>query len=283
VPFIFNGYWGHLENRVAMDAVFEELAFLAPVWCAPESARDASTDNPGVDVIAKYYKPRPQDSRGHTFIVAANQSYEPASATLSVPVLAQNGNQRLLVLREDRLVPVTDGTFTDEFEGLGVHIYTTLEALPHLETLSELKGKITAALRRPADEGNLLALGQVKWCIGEWGAGFQSDSDLADGITDTTAWLPFYGDRTQCLICFEKPVSFSRVVLHTPTIKSADLDIWADGEWQTIHQWEDEYLHRLEYTGQTVTTDRVRIRPTAQRLGYGSWVMVEITELGIYR
>lgn len=282
VPFIFNGYWGHVENRVAMDAVFEELAFLAPVWCAPDSTRDVSADSPGIDVIAKYYKPRPQDSQGHTFIVAANQSYEPASATINAPVLAQNRNERLLVLRENRVVAVTDGVFTDEFEGLGVHIYTTLEALPDLETLVELQAKIAAALKRPADEGNILASGEVNWCIGEWGGAFQSDSDLADGVTNATAWLPFYSDRTQCVICFEEPVSFSRVVVHTPTIKSADLDIWVDGAWKTIHQWQDEYLQRLEYAGPTVTTDRVRIRPTAQRLGYGSWVMVEITELGIY-
>jgi len=74
VPFIFNGYWNHLENRIAMDAVFEELAFLAPAWNAANSAREAKSDNPGVDVVAKYCQPRPE-GRGPSFIVAAKHSW----------------------------------------------------------------------------------------------------------------------------------------------------------------------------------------------------------------
>lgn len=281
VPFIFSGFWGHYENRVAMNSVFEELTLLAPAWSARDAVTEALSDNAGVDVTARYYRPEGA-VRGHTFIVAANQSYEPATAMVTVPVLAQNSNSRLLVVRENRVVPVVDGAFTDTFAGLGVHVYTTLEVLPHLQTLEELEGEIATALAQPGEAGNLLATGTVRWSIGEPGRTFQSDFDLADGRTDGAAWMPVYEDRTQCPIIFEKPVTFRRVVVDSPTIKSAELDVWADGDWKTLHRWEEQYLHRFEYQGEPVTTDRIRIRPLAFRDGYGSWVYPEITELGVY-
>jgi hypothetical protein len=281
VPFIFAGYWNHLENRIAMDAVFEELAFLAPAWNAAGSARPATSDNPGVDVIAKAYSPRPED-RSHAFIIAANQSYAPTKATITMPALAETKQTRLLVLRENRVVPVQDGVFTDDFPGLGVHIYTTLEVLPHMKTLAELQQQVTGALQRVADEGNILAQGKVKWYAGKPGATFQSDLDLADGVIDAAAWLPVYDDRTQCVINFEQPVTFRRLAFWTSTIKSAELDVWENGAWKTIHKWQDQLQPQLQWQGAPVTTDRLRIRPTAQRQGYGTWVYSEITELGIY-
>ncbi|MEI6501003.1 MAG: hypothetical protein WCP21_08245, partial [Armatimonadota bacterium] len=282
VPFIFNGYWNHLENRIAMDAVFEELTFLAPAWNAPGGAREAKSDNPGVDVVAKYYQPRPEDN-GHTFIVAANQSWDATKATLTVPELAKGKQTRLLVLRENRVVNVQDGVFTDDFAGLGVHLYTTLEILPNLKTLDELQQQIAAAYKRPAEEGNILAQGKVKWSIGVANQEFQSDDDLADGATDAAAWLPVYSDRTQCVINLDRPVTFKRLVAWTTTLKAAELDIWENGAWKTIHKWQDQYGPRLEWQGPAVTTDKFRLRPTAQRQGYGSWAYDEIMELGIYQ
>ena len=65
-------------------------------------------------------------------------------------------------------------------------------------------------------------------------------------------------------------------------MRDAALDVWVDGKWQTVHQWKDQLLYRLEYRGPKVATDRIRIRPTKARQGYGSWLVHEITELGIY-
>jgi hypothetical protein len=264
-----------------MDHVFEELAFLAPAWMGRDTATDAASDNPGVIAIAKFHRP-PKAARGHTYVVAANQSYEPAKATLTVPILARNKSARLLVLRENRVIPVADGRFTDEFAGLGAHVYTTLEVVPYFETLEAIEKQIATALERPRREGNLLASGKVRWAIGAFGRRFASDADLADGARNAAGWFPVYDDRTQCLVVFEKPVTFSRVDLYSPTIRAADLDAWIDGKWKTLHQWKDEYLYRLAYQGEKVTTDKVRIRPTAARQGYGSWLIHEITELGIY-
>ncbi len=281
VPFIFSSFWGHYENRVAMNAVFEELTLLAPAWTARDTATDALSDNPTIDVIARHYRPE-KAVRGHTFIVATNQSYDQATTQITVPVLAQSGNRRLLVIRENRVVPVVDGAFSDTFSGLGVHVYATLEVLPDLQTLEEIEREIAATLSEPSRQGNILASGKVRWSIGEPGRTFQSDFDLADGRADAAGWMPVYEDRSQCPIIFEKPVTFRRVVVDTPTIKSAELDVWVDGDWRTIHRWEEQYLYRFEYQGEPVTTDRLRIRPLSFRDGYGSWVYPEITELGVY-
>ncbi len=281
VPFIFGGYWNHLENRLAMDAVFEELAFLAPAWTAAGGARPAASDNPGVDVIAKRHQPRPVD-RAHLFLVAANQSYDPATATFTVPALAELRAKRLLVLRENRVIEVSGDRFTDQFAGLGAHVYTTLEVLPRFKSLDELQAEIADALKQPVDAGNLLATGEVKWALGKPGAAAQPDPDLADGITDAAAWLPYYSDRNQCEVTFARPVTFRRVELWTSTIKAADLDLWQNGAWRTIHTWQDQYLPHLEWHGDPVTTDRLRIHIKAQRQGYGTWVWPEITELGVY-
>jgi len=281
VPFIFNGYWNHWESRIGVGAVFEELAFLAPAWMARDTAAEATCDNPAVDVIAKHYK-RPKAAHGHTFVVAANQSYGPNKATFTVPALAEHKAARLLVLRENRVVPVANGRFTDQFEGLGAHVYTTLEVVPHFATLAEIERDIAAGLARPKAEGNILASGKVRWAIGGFGRRFASDSHLADGVRDAAGWFPVYTDRTQCLIVFEKPVTFSRVVLHTPTIRDAALEGWVGGQWKTLHTWTDQFLYKLSWKGAKVTTDRLRIRPLKARRGHGRWLVHEITELGIY-
>ena len=281
VPFIFNGYWNHYESRVGMSHVFEELTFLAPAWMGRDTATDVLCDKADVLAVAKHYK-RPRGVHAHTFLVAANQSYGSTKATFTVPVLAKRKTTRLLVLRENRTVAVENGRFTDEFGGLGVHVYTTLEVLPHLRTLADIEADIARQLARPKQEGNILASGKVRWAIGKFGRRFASDRDLADGVRDAAGWFPVYGDRKQCLIVFAKPVAFSRVVLHTPTMRDAALDVWVGGQWKTVHEWKDEFLYRLEYKGAKMTTDRIRIRPTKARRGYGSWLVHEITELGIY-
>ena len=281
VPFIFNGFWNHVESRIGMGYVFEELAFLAPAWIARDSAVEALSDNPDVDVIAKSHKPE-RAARGHLYIVAANQSYSTSRAIVHLPMLENAAKTELIVLRENRVVTAANGTFTDEFPGLGVHVYTTNQVLPYFETLSAIEREIAQTLRKPFDAGNLLASGKVKWSIGQAHRAFSSDRDLADGAVDAAGWLPVYGDRSQCEIVFARPVTFSGVVAYSPTIKAADLDVWVNDAWKTVHQWKDQLLPKLEYRGQPMTATRIRIRPTASRQGYGTWEVNEITELAVF-
>ncbi|HOF51888.1 MAG TPA: transglutaminase-like domain-containing protein, partial [Rhodoferax sp.] len=49
-------------------------------------------------------------------------------------------------------------------------------------------------------------------------------------------------------------------------------DIWLDGAWQPVHQWRDQFLPKMEWHGDKLTTDQLRIKVVANRQGYGSWV-----------
>ncbi|MBN1671746.1 MAG: hypothetical protein JXR37_11965 [Kiritimatiellae bacterium] len=277
VPFLFCGYRNHFENWVAMNCVFEELTYLAPAWTRRDSATAVTADNPALDVIAKR-DPR-KDHSGSVFLVAANQSYERQTAVIEAPELARIKARRLVVLREDRLVEVEDGRFTDTFEALGVHLYTTSEVVPFMKTLDTIEAEIRAGLGRADEGGNLLGpSARIAWRTPENERNFRAQRALADGVVDAAGWLPVYGDRSQCAISFAEPVSFSRVVFYSPTIRDAALDIWADGGWKTLHEWKDQFLHRIEYEGPAVTTDKLRIKPTAARGGG----LYEITEMGVY-
>lgn len=284
VPCIYNEYWNDLGNRLGMDALYCDLAFLAPAWMNRDTATAATCDNPQVDVIAKHYRPAGAE-RGQVYLVAVNQSYSPNQATFTVPQLAQSKSARVLVLRENRVLPVVDGKFTDDFAGLGAHLYTTNEVVPYFPTLDEVEAGITAAYRRAVTEGNLLAGGRLKWAIGDTVWPTPQDPQLVDGQINTSAWpaAPYLaGDRTRCVITLEKPLTFSRLVFHSPTIRDADFDVWENGAWRTVFSWQNNYLYRFEWKGDPVTTTKLRLVPTASRLGYGSGAPYEITEMGLY-
>jgi hypothetical protein len=281
VPFIFNGYWNHLENRIAMDAVFEELALLAPAWKLPGTATECESSDEQVDVIAKRCQKR-VGRPTHAFIVAVNQSYKGGETTISCPALRELKATRLIVLRENRTVEVKDGVFTDRFGRLGVHVYTTLEALPYLRTLAEIQTEIDTKLAAAAKKGNLLAQPGVKWQVMGGKGIFSRSNELADGARDAGGWLPAYGDRTQCHLSFDQSLTFSRVVLYSPSIRDAELQIDVAGEWRTIHSWRDQLLHRLEWKGQPVTTKALRVLCKKARANWSGRALNEITELELY-
>ncbi len=282
VPFIFCSYWSHWENRVAMKYVFEDLAFLAPAWCAPGGNVKVDCDNPQVDVTAKALTPKGR-REGHVFVVAAIQSYAGGKATFKVPALAKGRHRTLLVLRENRVVPVNpDGSFTDTFGRLGVHVYTSQQVLPALKSLEEIMDEIQAPFRRAAAEGNLLAQNGVRWSLGKTRSFGAPNQELIDGIIDAAAWMPGSPADKECEITFAKPVTFSRVVFYSPTVRDAELQVMSGDKWKTIHRWKNQLLYRFEYKGKPNTTSALRIRVTANRRDY-NWVLCEITEMGVYK
>lgn len=288
VPFIFCGYWNHLENRVAADAVFEELVLLEPWWTARDAGTPAQADQPTIDVIAKSAR-LVKDGWKHTAIVAVNRSYAPCTARLTIGSLAKTSGQ-LLVLRENRVVPVVDGVITDAFAGLGAHVYTTLEALPHLKTLDELAEEIAAPQRAALAAGNLLATGAVRWRLAASGAEYVegegspfADHGFTSGLADGHAWFPLGKATGACVLIFDAPLTFSRLVLRTASIRDAELEVWSDAGWRSIHQWKGQLLPHLEWAGTATTTTRLRIRVTANRQGPASWLTPEISEFGLYR
>jgi hypothetical protein len=286
VPFIFCGYWNNHENRIAADAVFEELVLLEPFLTARDAAIPASADLPTIDVAARTAQIS-KDGWKHTAIVAVSRSYEPCSARITVPALGKA--TQLLVLRENRVVPVVDGAIRDTFDRLGVHVYTTIEALPHLKTLAEL-AEAVAAPQRAAAAGNLLADASIHWRLAATGSSYvegegspRADRSFTAGLRDGSGWFPIGKPTGDCVLLFDAPLAFSRLDLTSATIRDADLDIWAGGGWENLHQWKGHLLPRLEWSGPAVTTTRIRIAVKATRRGSASWLTPEIAEMGIYK
>jgi hypothetical protein len=88
-----------------------EIKELTPALLAPQI--EASSDQAAVKVSARVLN-------GAVYVVAVNSSRSPVAANVSVPELAAG---ELDVYDEARRVPATNGTFTDLFEPLQVHIY----------------------------------------------------------------------------------------------------------------------------------------------------------------
>ena len=95
----------------AIARVSRDVAKLGPALSAPASP-DAS-DNANVWVGSRSYD-------GATYVIAVNAGFEPVQATLKAPEV---GTSTLSVLDENRSVLALDGTFSDSFEPLGVHVY----------------------------------------------------------------------------------------------------------------------------------------------------------------
>lgn len=282
LPHHANLYEAHYGNRVAMDAIFEDLAWLEPVILANDGPI-LTCDEPRIDAIART---RPVfDGMEATVIISANQSYSNCTATFHVDSMEKNQNTRILVAREDRVLTVTNGTFTDTFAPLAVHIYTTQEVLPAFKTLPELEAELRAPFEAGRKAGNLLLDPTVKWRVGMNSLPpFMSPdptaeaADLVDGLLDG-GWAPWDDDRSQCVVWFEQPVTFSRISLQTRTIRSAEIEILDGREWRRIGGWDDAYINSLHWQGAPVTTSRVRIRILATR---GN-AQASIGELGFYQ
>jgi hypothetical protein len=282
VPFIFDGYWGHWENRLAMSAVFADLTLMAEAWSMPNTAAEADSSNPNVDVVAKSYRPG-KGKREHVFIVATNQGEGRQEASFTVPDLKRLRRKNLVVLREDRVIEVKpDGTFTDTFDDLGAHVYTTLEILPHLETWKALEEKVSRRHRQLRESGNLLAQPDIRWAIEEPGPPWRKPASLVDGEKNGAAWMPVYADRSQCLLIFDEPVTFARLEFWSPTMKEARLEVPDGDGWRTLHTWTEAPTQHFEWSGEAVKTSRLRIVPVKAKLTWGTWAYPEITEMGVY-
>lgn len=122
-------YWGlhHVPRDHAFVAdlrsVLNEIADLSPAWTRGEPLgtpalryrERGSTIAAGIETMARRLN-------GEITLIAANTGIDPAAADFTLPpAFPRNGELR--VLGENRSVGVENGTFFDEFEGLGVHVY----------------------------------------------------------------------------------------------------------------------------------------------------------------
>jgi hypothetical protein len=104
--------WWVEDIRSEVRLVNREILALAPALLAPVAKANWSTDNP-VRIGARRYN-------GATYVIAANSSTEPATASFTVPGL---GGRTLHVFRDGRIVKPLGDLVTDKLPGLGVAVY----------------------------------------------------------------------------------------------------------------------------------------------------------------
>ncbi len=123
-------YWGlhtvpgEHEFVKNLSRVLNEINALAPVLLSPTLANDmelryherGSTIAAGIEILCK-------EAPDGIYLIAANTGIDPAAADFTNLPVELGAAEYLTVLGEDRRVAVKDGSFFDEFEGLGVHVY----------------------------------------------------------------------------------------------------------------------------------------------------------------
>ena len=122
VGYFPNGWTDEIGAEIARTD--REIRELTPALLAPEA--EAHADQQAVKVGARVLN-------GALYVIAVNSSRSLTAANIDVPDLFGG---RLDVYDEDRQVPATNGTFTDLFEPLQVHIYIAAPQLG-VETASE--------------------------------------------------------------------------------------------------------------------------------------------------
>ncbi len=116
--FIEAGLFAHPEQLAAVTSVNKELQALAPVLRGPTRSDLITVEsaNPEVPVDALC-----KEHGGAVYVFAIAMQDGPAEARFTVAGL--EGAGEVEVLGEDRKLPVTDGAFSDRFDGWGVHLY----------------------------------------------------------------------------------------------------------------------------------------------------------------
>ncbi len=126
-------YWGlHSVEKYYpfvqdLSRVLNELQDIKHVFLAEDVEKPVlnyhergSTIAAGIEMLCKKIEEG-------VYIIAANTSIDPAAVDFTQLPSELDSVDTLNVLGETRSVSIKDGSFFDEFEGLGVHVYTTVE------------------------------------------------------------------------------------------------------------------------------------------------------------
>jgi hypothetical protein len=101
------------ENRAMAKSVNALIRILAPVLNAPTVVGGAST-SPSIRSMVKW-------QGGHFYVFAGSRNNQSSTGTVSIPCV---GNATAVRLGEAGSVPVSDGSFSDQFtDGNAIHIY----------------------------------------------------------------------------------------------------------------------------------------------------------------
>jgi len=268
MPYIFHDARGMMDLRIGIDAMYETLHHLSPVLLAP--GREELTVVSDGDAVLALAKRTGNDIT----IFAVNTTEKAVKAVLKSPALA--GLKDMLVVREDRLVRPAGGEFADAFGPYGVHVYTTIQTLPYMETIAQIDDRIERELAAGAKEGNLIYRSASVRCFDASGLQYRVLPFLVDGVYDHPAWLGFKSRWLE--VAFGRESVISRVVVSSVNLRDYEVHAWVDGEWKKVSGVRGNRLFRVEHRFEPTATVKIRIVCGKTRTG-----PPEIAEVEVYK
>jgi hypothetical protein len=210
-------------------------------------------------------------ANGQKALFATNASTKAQEVAFKAPALA---GRELIVLGEDRTVKVgADGTFSDQFDVYGTHVYVTDAALANFETLASVQKKIdegNAALKQP---GNLAFEDSGVMIRSSSQGSFQPTPVwMLDGVRDGRGWRakPFEGADWVELF-WPKPQKIGRVVIYSDAIADCEVLVAtgndAKSDWRSLASVKAATTNPIELTFEPTEVTRIRINISRLREG----------------
>ncbi len=250
------------ELHTGLPHLTNELGALAPVILSQDSSRKvgAEGERSQIDVLAKEHD-------GHLYFFAGNATPKPTTAVLNVEGL---GNRPLHVVSEGRTVVPVNGRFEDDFQGHGIHLYTTAKP-PVLPTVKAIEAEIEARYQQAIKPGNLAhyTRGSTVTASSNQGRAENVLWHVTDGVIDTDET-----DRYQRLrwtdttpdtfpdwleIKLSKPAPLNRIVIHTSSLQDFAIQAFVHGEWKEVANVIGNKAGLVERTFKPVESNRVRL------------------------
>ncbi|MGC9316458.1 MAG: sugar-binding protein [Armatimonadota bacterium] len=261
------------DVRLGMDFVAGEVRDLRDVVVARDRPK-------AVTVTAQqpeHFCASVRAVRDHLYLLACSTAKEPQRVEFAFP---ETRSQVLHVVSEERLIPVTDGVFSDRFQRYGVHLYTTDADAADRPTVAATQAEIDR-LRAPKP-GNLLheSAGTEIACssrgtrLGRRKVGVLQA--VVDGLTAESlpeAWpIPpgWTAEADEPLpqwleLRLRRPAALGRLVLHTLQVAECTVQVSEESGWRTVATAQPRDHVPDEICFEPARTEAIRITVTGQR------------------
>jgi len=280
-PFIFIEYGEYPGLRIGIPYIHKEVKSLEKVILSPGKGKELKLEpeKPEITTWLKEYE-------GNIYIIAVNTSPDEVKVKLSYPLLKRY--KKLYVISEDRVIPLKNGSFSDDFGYVATHVYTTNPRFPKLKNIKEVRKEIEVFRSRLQKPGNLAyeGKGTMLRASGNYGNRYSNLHWVVNGITDGQGWYDISRKFPAWLeLLFPKEVSVGRVVIYTPSLKDYEVQGWnpEEGKWVTLVKVKNQKLDpigpeptRIEFSFSPIKTVKLRL------MVYRSRVITEVNEWEVY-
>ncbi len=261
---------GYPESQIGYRASDIEAAWLLHVINTPPSPVKAAS--PKKEMIFTVH-----DYQGATYVLASNVSMDEGRYEFTLQGLPASVKS-LVVIGEERTVPVRNGKVVDDFHPCGGHVYTTGKD-PGFEPVASIRRRIEAEWQKRQKPGNLFFERQTDRAVhirvssdAKHGQNRQTVRwHLCDGLETGATWDKAYQfffwtpapspDGAWVEFTPVKPAVIGRVAVYSDDIslKDYDVQVFEDGAWKTVASVKGATTERTEVSFAPRTVTKLRL------------------------